>query len=184
MAIDIIARGMIEDSNGDVSQLSEKVNNHTDNSDIHVELTPIRSGRFYKFLKFDIRPNINIESTIDNEPIEDTMPSAFNEISKALENLNIELTSTDAETLIDTAIEVTQANNIDINVVDYIVEKIELLKNYQEQNNVTVDVPLIKECLTFIKNFDFSPRIFTRFFKVATMSAPTEEDLRKPFLYR
>ena len=36
MAIDIIARGMIEDSNGDVGQLSEKVNSHTENSDIHV----------------------------------------------------------------------------------------------------------------------------------------------------
>ena len=39
MAIDIIARGMIENSNGDVSQLSEKVNNHTGNSDIHVTTT-------------------------------------------------------------------------------------------------------------------------------------------------
>ena len=39
MAIDIIARGMIEESNGDVSQLSEKVSNHTDNSDIHVTST-------------------------------------------------------------------------------------------------------------------------------------------------
>ena len=36
MAIDIIARGMIESSNGNISQLSEKVSNHTDNSDIHV----------------------------------------------------------------------------------------------------------------------------------------------------
>lgn len=39
MAIDIIARGMIEDSNDNVSQLSEKVYNHTDNSDIHVTAT-------------------------------------------------------------------------------------------------------------------------------------------------
>ena len=39
MAIDIIARGMIEDSNGNISQLSEKVNNHTDNSDIHVTVS-------------------------------------------------------------------------------------------------------------------------------------------------
>ena len=120
-----------------------------DNSDIHVELTPIRSGRFYKFLKFDIRPNINIESTIDNEPIEDTMPSAFNEISRALVELNIELTSTDAETLIDTAIEVTQANNIDINVVDYIVEKIELLKNYLVCNKVDNTIGYL---LSAIKN--------------------------------
>ena len=36
MAIDIIARGMIEDFNSDISQLSEKVSNHTDDSDIHV----------------------------------------------------------------------------------------------------------------------------------------------------
>ena len=36
MAIDIIARGMIEESSGDVGQLSEKVNSHTENSDIHV----------------------------------------------------------------------------------------------------------------------------------------------------
>ena len=36
MAIDIIARGMIEESSGDVGQLSEKVNSHMDNSDIHV----------------------------------------------------------------------------------------------------------------------------------------------------
>lgn len=34
--IDIIARGMIEESNGDISQISEKVNNHTEDSDIHV----------------------------------------------------------------------------------------------------------------------------------------------------
>ena len=39
MAIDIIARGMIEDSNGNISQLSEKVSNHTDNSDIHVTVS-------------------------------------------------------------------------------------------------------------------------------------------------
>ena len=39
MAIDIIARGMIESSNGNISQLSEKVYNHTDNSDIHVTAT-------------------------------------------------------------------------------------------------------------------------------------------------
>ena len=39
MAIDIIARGMIEDSNDNVSQLSERVYNHTDNSDIHVTAT-------------------------------------------------------------------------------------------------------------------------------------------------
>ena len=39
MAIDIIARGMIENSNGDVGQLSEKVNSHTENSDIHVTTT-------------------------------------------------------------------------------------------------------------------------------------------------
>lgn len=38
--------------------------------------------------------------------------------------------------------------------IDHVIIQI-LLKNYQEQNNVTVDVPLIKECLTFIKNFDF-----------------------------
>ena len=39
MAIDIIARGMIEESSGDVGQLSEKVNSHTENSDIHVTTT-------------------------------------------------------------------------------------------------------------------------------------------------
>ena len=39
MAIDIIARGMIEDFNSDISQLSEKVSNHTDNSDIHVTVS-------------------------------------------------------------------------------------------------------------------------------------------------
>ena len=39
MAIDIIARGMIEDSNDNVSQLSEKVYNHTGDSDIHVTIT-------------------------------------------------------------------------------------------------------------------------------------------------
>lgn len=39
MAIDIIARGMIESSNGNISQLSEKVSNHTDNSDIHVTVS-------------------------------------------------------------------------------------------------------------------------------------------------
>ena len=39
MAIDIIARGMIEESSGDVGQLSEKVNSHTENSDIHVTAT-------------------------------------------------------------------------------------------------------------------------------------------------
>ena len=39
MAIDIIARGMIEDSNGNISQLSEKVSNHTDDSDIHVTVS-------------------------------------------------------------------------------------------------------------------------------------------------
>ena len=39
MAIDIIARGMIEDFNGNISQLSEKVSNHTDNSDIHVTVS-------------------------------------------------------------------------------------------------------------------------------------------------
>lgn len=37
--IDIIARGMIEESNGDISQISEKVNNHTEDSDIHVTVT-------------------------------------------------------------------------------------------------------------------------------------------------
>ena len=36
MATDIIARGMIGSFSGDISQLSEKVNNHTDNGDIHV----------------------------------------------------------------------------------------------------------------------------------------------------
>ena len=39
MAIDIIARGMIEESSGDVGQLSEKVNSHTENSNIHVTTT-------------------------------------------------------------------------------------------------------------------------------------------------
>lgn len=37
--IDIIARGIIEESNGDISQISEKVNNHTEDSDIHVTAT-------------------------------------------------------------------------------------------------------------------------------------------------
>ena len=39
MATDIIARGMIGSFSGDISQLSEKVNNHTDNGDIHVTVS-------------------------------------------------------------------------------------------------------------------------------------------------
>lgn len=37
--IDVIARGMIEESNGDISQLSETVTTHTENDDIHVTTT-------------------------------------------------------------------------------------------------------------------------------------------------
>lgn len=105
-------------------------------TDIKVKFTPIKAGNGYKFLKFEIKSNSRTNLVIVEEGIEESMPSAFNEISKALENLKIELTSTDAETLIDTAIEVTQANNIDINVVDYILEKVNLLKNYLICNKV------------------------------------------------
>lgn len=39
MAIDIIARGMAKKSNGDVNQLAEQFNFHTNNEDIHVTTT-------------------------------------------------------------------------------------------------------------------------------------------------
>lgn len=107
-----------------------------ENSDIKVKFTPIRSGRSYKFLKFEIKPNSRTNFVGFKEDVQKTMPSAFNEISRALAELNIELTSTDAEILIDNAIEVTQTNNINVNVVDYILEKIQILKDYLICNKV------------------------------------------------
>ena len=118
-------------------------------TDIEVKFTPIKAGNSYKFLRFEIKSNSRTNSDIVGEDIEQTMPSAFNEISRALEDLRINLTSTDAEKLIDTAIEVTQTNNIDVNVVDYIVEKIELLKNYLVCNKVDNTIGYL---LSAIKN--------------------------------
>ena len=99
-------------------------------TDIEVKFTPIKARNSYKFLRFEIKSNSRTNSDIVGEDIQKTMPSAFNEISRALVELNIELTSTDAETLIDNAIEVSHTNNINVNVVDYILDKIEILKDY------------------------------------------------------
>lgn len=118
-------------------------------TDINVKFSPIKAGNGYKFLKFEIKANSRTNLVIVEEGVEKTMPSAFNEISKALESLNIELTSTDAETLIDNAIEITQTNNIDVNVVDYILEKIELLKKYLICNKVDNTIGYL---LSAIKN--------------------------------
>ena len=118
-------------------------------TDIEVKFTPIKAGNSYKFLRFEIKSNSRTNSDIVGEDIQKTMPSAFNEISRALVELNIELTSVDAEKLIDNAIEVTQTNNIDVNVVDYIVEKIELLKNYLVCNKVDNTIGYL---LSAIKN--------------------------------
>lgn len=84
MAIDIIARGMIEESNGDVSQLSEKVYNHTDNSDIHVTSTDKSNWNGYaseiEQNKTDILNNENKITELQNE-------NSLNEKVKFLNNM-------------------------------------------------------------------------------------------------
>ena len=83
MAIDIIARGMIENSNGDIGQLSEKVNSHTENSDIHVTTTDKSKWNNYETEieqnKTDILNNENKITELQNE-------NSLNEKIKFLNN--------------------------------------------------------------------------------------------------
>lgn len=83
MAIDIIARGMIEESNGDVSQLSEKVYNHTDNSDIHVTASDKENWNGYATEIEQNKTDIsNVKTDIQNLQNQD------NVLSSRIDNLS------------------------------------------------------------------------------------------------
>ena len=83
MAIDIIARGMIEDSNDNVSQLSEKVYNHTDNSDIHVTATDKSNWNGYATEIEQNKTDIsNVKTDIQNLQNQD------NVLSSRIDNLS------------------------------------------------------------------------------------------------
>lgn len=106
-------------------------------SDIFVNLETIKSGKSIKWLVFNISSNNSTKSLHENNnEFKNTIPTVFEEISNSLKKLNVELSSEDAEILIDEAIEVTQNKYKDKNVVEYILEKIDVLGNYLLNNKV------------------------------------------------
>ena len=106
-------------------------------SDISVEVQYVKMGKKGKLLEFYISPKERTETlTFENNDFKNSIPSSFEELSKALQPMGIDLTSTQAEQLIDTALEVTQNKYKDKSVVDYILEKVEVLKSYVINNKV------------------------------------------------
>ena len=115
-------------------------------SDISLEYKTIRSGRTVKWLCFNITKKRNATFSGDSK-FKEKIPSAFNEISTALEKYNCELTSTDAQTLFDTAIEVTKEKYPDKNPVNYILEKVNYLNNYISKKPIENIIGFLKHAM-------------------------------------
>ena len=98
-------------------------------SDINVTYNPIRSGKFIKWIEFIITSKSTNTIKEDNT-FKERIPTAFNEISTALNKYNIELTSEDAELLFNSAIEITQQKYKNKDAVSFILDKIKVLDNY------------------------------------------------------
>lgn len=104
-------------------------------SDINVKYNSIRDGKSTKWLKFNII--LKSKSKLrKGENLKLVAPTAFNEISQALEKYGVKLTSEDAETLFNKAIEVTKEKFKDMNAVDYLLNKLKVLDNYILTNNI------------------------------------------------
>lgn len=124
----------------DVSNLNKKIIKPNikiinDYSDINVSYTTIRSGRFIKWLEFSIILKSK-QKLKKGETFKKEIPTAFKEIAQALEKYSVVLTSEDAETLFNKAIEVTKEKFKDMNAVDYLLNKIKVLDNYILTNNI------------------------------------------------
>jgi plasmid replication initiation protein len=104
-------------------------------SDINVNFKPIRSGRIVTLLQFNITKKSNVAFLPDND-FKNKIPSAFKEVSEALNKYDVVLTSKDAETLFDIAMEVTKEKYRDTDPVAYLVEKIKVLDTYVLNNDV------------------------------------------------
>jgi plasmid replication initiation protein len=104
-------------------------------SDIKVEYSQIRSGRNVKWLEFNISKKSNTTFVPDND-FKNKIPSAFKEVSEALQKYNVELTSGEAEILFNISIEVTKEKYPDTDPVTYLVSKIKVLDNYVKNNDV------------------------------------------------
>ena len=116
------------------------INSH---SDISAECVPLRTGRVVTDLKFIISKNKNkLAQTDDN--FKDKIPTSYKEISSRLEKYNIELSSSDAEILFNSAIEFTTMNKRDIDVTSYIIEKIDVLDQYVEVSDVRNPIGFLK----------------------------------------
>lgn len=130
----------ITDKYGDFANLNKKVIKPNiklinDFSDIMIsEYETIRSGRNIKWLKFKVRKKYSTKS-VPNNDFKNSIPSAFNEVSNALRKYKIELTSKDAQTLFNLAIEITKERYKDTNPVKFIMEKIKILDNYVQSKD-------------------------------------------------
>lgn len=104
-------------------------------TDIEVQFSPIRSKKGVEVLEFNITKKTNTTFTHDDN-FKNKIPSAFKEVSNELKKYNVELTSGEAETLFNTAIEVTKEKYRDTDPVTYLIEKIKVLENFVKRNNV------------------------------------------------
>lgn len=104
-------------------------------SDIEVKCELIRSGRNVKWLDFYISKKKCTIDVPDNNFIE-KIPSAYKEISKALNKYKVVPTSNDMRKLCNLAMQVTNEKHKDMSVVEYILSKIKILDDYAKNNNV------------------------------------------------
>lgn len=104
-------------------------------SDINVECEPIREGRAITSLIFHITSKTNKTPSIDIN-FKETIPDSYKEIATPLEKYNIKLSSAEAQMLLETAIESTQKNKIDIAATSLVLEKIDVLEQYVLINDV------------------------------------------------
>ena len=104
-------------------------------SDISVTYITIRGGKSVKWLVFQIKNKTNHIIQKENN-FKERIPTAFNEISDGLSKYKVSLTSTDAETLFNSAIEITQSKYKNMDAVSYIMSKIKVLDDYISTHDV------------------------------------------------
>lgn len=115
-------------------------------SDINVECKAIRSGRIVTLLQFNITKKSSVAFVTDDD-FKNKIPSAFKDISDALSKHNVNLTSADAETLFNTAIEVTKEKYRDTDPVTYLLEKIKVLDSYVKNNDVESPIGFLLDAM-------------------------------------
>lgn len=131
-------KGMYDDfANLNKKVIKPNIKVINDYSDINVEYDLIRSGRNVKWFEFHITKKTRTTNGLNNDnDFIKKIPTAYKEISNALNKYGVKLDSKDMETLCNLAMQITNDKYTNMSVVDYILSKIEILDNYIINNNI------------------------------------------------